>query len=426
MKKICAFIILSFIVCNGKINAQVGIGTVNPDPSAVLDVTSTSKGVLIPRLNEAQKLELDNNNPATGLLIYYLPDNNILVNRGTPAVPDWQPLNCENSGGGSSTCQPVDDNPDVTFNHIVAYNGESVIDSQGMTYSGNVIPASATIEINVTVSTTTDFEFQAVHERSGLIFSATGNLTAGNHDIILENNEIEIPVEEYGTYKMTLFGASNSLELRPRIDIKSIPAAETEVVEVTGPNGKIWMDRNLGASQPAVGHYDPLAYGSLFQWGRKPDGHEIIVTHGDNFANRKGFTGATNIKAAEPTNDLFITARGSQSIKNWGNNNGNLWNGVSAVNNPCPAGFRVATLANYQNLPNWTIVTAGENELAISGTSSRNWTTAQLGLASTSANYWSADNIDTSRAWMFSWSDGGDGQSPNNKTTAGAVRCIKN
>ena len=39
----------------GYISAQVGINTNSPDPSAALDIQSTTGGLLIPRLSEAQK-----------------------------------------------------------------------------------------------------------------------------------------------------------------------------------------------------------------------------------------------------------------------------------------------------------------------------------------------------------------------------------
>ncbi|PYF71474.1 beta strand repeat-containing protein [Pedobacter nutrimenti] len=49
-------------------NAQVGIGTNVPDASAQLEVLSTSKGLLIPRMTLPQRNDI--NNPANGLLIY--------------------------------------------------------------------------------------------------------------------------------------------------------------------------------------------------------------------------------------------------------------------------------------------------------------------------------------------------------------------
>lgn len=48
------------------INAQVGIGTNTPSANAMLDVTSTNKGILLPRLNDTSSVS----NPSAGLMIY--------------------------------------------------------------------------------------------------------------------------------------------------------------------------------------------------------------------------------------------------------------------------------------------------------------------------------------------------------------------
>lgn len=63
------FLFLVFILgLTGIAYSQTGIGTNTPDPSAQLEVQSSEKGVLIPRLSEAQKNGIPS--PATGLLIY--------------------------------------------------------------------------------------------------------------------------------------------------------------------------------------------------------------------------------------------------------------------------------------------------------------------------------------------------------------------
>ena len=66
-------IFLVFITCfvtymSAIAQANVGIGTNAPHPSALLDLTSNNQGVLIPRLDSSQRLSIAN--PAIGLLVY--------------------------------------------------------------------------------------------------------------------------------------------------------------------------------------------------------------------------------------------------------------------------------------------------------------------------------------------------------------------
>ena len=52
---------------------------------------------------------------------------------------------------------------------------------------------------------------------------------------------------------------------------------------VTNPvTGRIWMDRNLGASNVASSSTDINSYGSLYQWGRDTDGHELRTSSTTN------------------------------------------------------------------------------------------------------------------------------------------------
>ena len=50
------------------LNAQVGIGTSSPDAAAALDVVSTSKGLVPPRMTAVQRDAITN--PPQGLMIY--------------------------------------------------------------------------------------------------------------------------------------------------------------------------------------------------------------------------------------------------------------------------------------------------------------------------------------------------------------------
>lgn len=82
--------------------SQVAVNTdgSNPDNSAMLDVKSTSKGMLIPSMTLAQRDAISN--PANGLLIYCLTNNNFFSNAGTPASPNWQVVNSQWTTNGSN------------------------------------------------------------------------------------------------------------------------------------------------------------------------------------------------------------------------------------------------------------------------------------------------------------------------------------
>tara|TARA_R110002072_G_scaffold16233_3_gene63848 strand:- start:30113 stop:32869 length:2757 start_codon:yes stop_codon:yes gene_type:complete len=70
MRKILVFL---GILANSGLFAQVGIGTVTPEPSSQLDISATNKGVLVPRIsldNVANTMIDGANTAATGLLIY--------------------------------------------------------------------------------------------------------------------------------------------------------------------------------------------------------------------------------------------------------------------------------------------------------------------------------------------------------------------
>lgn len=44
-----------FMIMTATVSAQVGVGTITPDASSVLDVSSTTQGMLAPRMTTAQK-----------------------------------------------------------------------------------------------------------------------------------------------------------------------------------------------------------------------------------------------------------------------------------------------------------------------------------------------------------------------------------
>lgn len=107
----------------------------------------------------------------------------------------------------------------------------------------------------------------------------------------------------------------------------------TAVVDVLNPvTGKIWMDRNLGASRAATSATDTEAYGDLYQWGRRADGHQC----------RNSVITASTSSTNTPNHGDFIIANNVPFDWRAPQNN-NLWQGVNGVNNPCPEGYRPPT-----------------------------------------------------------------------------------
>lgn len=84
---------------NGNAQNNVGIGTNTPNPNAILDMQSTTQGVLVPRLTTAQRNAIAA--PTEGLMVYDIDVNCFFFYESTAAV--WQNL-C--SGGGAGTPGP--------------------------------------------------------------------------------------------------------------------------------------------------------------------------------------------------------------------------------------------------------------------------------------------------------------------------------
>ncbi len=85
MKNILKIILTSYLLLHTYYltNAQIAINTdgTDPDTSAMLDVSSTDKGILIPRMDSTSRNNISN--PATGLMVYDTDENTFWYYNGT-------------------------------------------------------------------------------------------------------------------------------------------------------------------------------------------------------------------------------------------------------------------------------------------------------------------------------------------------------
>ena len=305
---------------------NVGIGTTAPNSNAILDLSATNKAILLPRL--ANKADISS--PVDGMVIY---DTGKHCYRGY-ANGAWVNI---------TTC------PTTVTVASPTYQGTSVISTTGIGYNGENVPTASTITVQVTTDEPTAYNLSATHPGTGLVYSATGNFAAaGTYPVVLQNNGAAIPWDTFGVLTMPLTGASNSINLVPRIDVKSIPASATAVVDVTYGT-QTWMDRNLGARRVATALNDVLSYGNHYQWGRPADGHEISVWDGATTTSGRGFADATALEALSATTtpghpNFILTNAGTFD---WLATQADPDRWATANQGPCPAGYHVPTNAEW-------------------------------------------------------------------------------
>ena len=113
-----------------------------------------------------------------------------------------------------------------------------------------------------------------------------------------------------------------------------------EYTEVVSPNtGRIWLDRNIGATQVCTSMDDSDCYGYYFQWGRSMDGHEQSSEVKDTVS-----------VSIENAGDKYIAAPGTDWLQDGMDSSGSVRAARWADRNElvCPDGFRVPNQAEVE------------------------------------------------------------------------------
>jgi uncharacterized protein (TIGR02145 family) len=227
-----------------------------------------------------------------------------------------------------------------------------------------------------------------------------------------------VKVYELGEVLEVGFVESQSDSLYRPGTVHCDPANPTAVVDVLNPvTGKTWMDRNLGASRVATSSTDEQAYGDLYQWGRLADGHQCRTS-----------PTTTQLSSSDvPGHGDFILAPNSPA--DWRRpQNGNLWQGVNGVNNPCPIGYRLPTEfeLNAERL-SWSSDNAAgafASPLKLSLAGYRSRSNGSLRNVGTYGYYWSSTVSSTnSRNLYFNSSNAS--MFSSFRANGASVRCLK-
>ena len=188
--------------------------------------------------------------------------------------------------------------------------------------------------------------------------------------------------------------------------------------------GKVWLDRNLGASQVCTAYNDSDCYGDYYQWGRNADGHQAstsgsggtIVGDVANLDN----AGTEFIKnSSSPYDWASVDGNGAIREANWSKTDG------SSV---CPTGYRVPTetelAAETTEVGVTSNVAAFASFLKLPSAGSRGGSSGALGSQGSYGGLWSASVVGSySRSLGFVSSDadwGNDG-----RASGLSVRCLR-
>jgi uncharacterized protein (TIGR02145 family) len=284
-----------------------------------------------------------------------------------------------NGGTGAAT---------LTANNVLLGNGTSALQAVAPGTSGNVLTSNGTTWASTAPS---------------------GGLPTGGAagDMLYWNGSEWVKVAAGSNNKFLVF-VNNAPTWAPIIGPTDVYNPAT---------GKVWMDRNLGATKVATSSIYADSYGDLYQWGRGADGHQL---------RGSSTTTATLSSKDQPGNVGFITVSGDWRSPQ----NDNLWQGISGTNNPCPTGYRIPTEAEWDaERASWT--NSGQNsagafasplKLPVAGYRfSSNGSLYDVG---TYGYYWSATVSSTSARFLYFGSSNAY-MLPLNRANGSSVRCIK-
>nr|WP_315222727.1 hypothetical protein [uncultured Flavobacterium sp.] len=164
------FFLLLFFILSSTGNAQIGIGTITPNASSVLDISSTTQGLLAPRMTTAQRNAITT--PADGLIVYDTDLKSFYYYVSTSS--SWTVIN---SGA----------TPRQNFKRIRTGDDLAIVLAAELAAGAGakyLLDSNTLYEINGTVTFTLPIEInnayiQGLDSQNDIIFKASGNLFEG-------------------------------------------------------------------------------------------------------------------------------------------------------------------------------------------------------------------------------------------------------
>jgi len=233
-----------------------------------------------------------------------------------------------------------------------------------------------------------------------------------------------------GITPVTTTGETGTEVLSGWVKIQVARAVDGTLVNtLLSSTGRIWMDRNLGATQVANSSTDYLAYGNLYQWCRAADGHQLITWTSATVGTPVNGTTTTLSTSTTAPNSLFIT--NSNTPYDWLSTqqaDGSLWwNGtITGINNSCPTGYHAPTYMewNAELTAGITNPATAYSRLKLPAAGNRIDSNGAFYGTGNYGYYWSS-TLSGSYAYNLHFNTSSAGMYNNNRANGFSVRCIK-
>jgi hypothetical protein len=320
-----SLVLLLFVFASATLQAQapgnVGIGTINPDSTAILDLVSTKMGFLAPRMTTADRDAIAN--PAHGLTIFNTQDSTIQYWNGVCWLPVYQE-NCN----------------DCYFNATLSAQGDTL----DRVVSDSV---SVTLTLNQTSGNPQNIAVNILSQLpQGVTYTITPNPQFGSGAVIITFRAT--PFAQSGTYPIVIQSLCGPNIVNQVFSLYIEPCYILNVIN-SSQNYNMAADlystyQNVPTNQPVcvtaiVNTGVTLQSGSTglptFTTGNIPAGSLVAIINNGNILGHGGDGGTAN----DPTANPPLTGAGfdggdaiSLTLPTTVINNFNIWGGGGGGN----------------------------------------------------------------------------------------------
>jgi hypothetical protein len=169
MKKSLTILIVILTINSFIYSQSIGVGTNSPAASAALDVSSTSKGLLIPRMTSTQRSAIAS--PVNGLMVYDITTNSFWYYNGVA----WTNTNNSGSSSGGPLVFPFDTTLALPGTAFRVWNTGTSI--QGASTNGTGVLATSSLGAGLQASSANSYGIISTSTNNSAIYAYNNNIS---------------------------------------------------------------------------------------------------------------------------------------------------------------------------------------------------------------------------------------------------------